>query len=98
MPTIKNHKDDYFFHVLCFSYGCANEREKIVEKEFENVCHRLQLHKYGIINDENLEKSKNQWPASFLSNKIIEYVQNNGIKALISYDEYFESGLSQAIK
>ena len=75
---------------MSLSYGrIEGEQEKIIEKEFEKTCSFLGIKKFLFQQDESLKyDSSNEWSASHISNKIIEYVQANNIKALISFDEY----------
>ena len=89
MPTITNHQNDYNFHILCLSNGGLPEQDKIIEKGFEKCCIFLRISKFQIIQDELLQhQSKNAWSASHISNRIIDYLQSNNIKALISFDEF----------
>jgi len=105
LPTITNHQNDYNFHILCLSNGGLPEQDKIIEKEFEKSCLFLGISKFQILQDELLQqKSKNTWSASHISNRIIDYLQENNIKALISFDEFAinlennQMAISKAIK
>jgi hypothetical protein len=92
-PTIVNHKKDYYFHILCLSAGCANQLETIAEKEFEKTCGFLETKKCQIFQDELLKfDTQTEWPVSHISNKILDYVGSNNIKALISFDDFGVNG------
>lgn len=80
------------------SYGCENVEEKILEKEFENCCNMLEIKKFQILSNEVFRKPSKEWPISFISNKLIEYMKQNNIKALISYDEKKDIPISKSLK
>lgn len=96
-----NHIGDYTFHVLSMSIGGRDHESKELEKEFEKTCALLEISRFHIVSDESLRPdSPKEWPASLISIKILDYIQEHSIKALISFDEsgvdYKQSNVSIA--
>lgn len=90
-----NHKNEYNFHILCLSSGFPAEEQKIKEKEFEKCCQFLELKKFLLLQEDLLLYNEAKtWPISYISNKIIDYIQINNIKAIIAFDEYAINGES----
>ena len=53
----------------------------------------MEIKKFTILQEESLKNDpKIEWSASLISNKILDYIAENNVKALITYDEYGVNG------
>lgn len=53
----------------------------------------MEIKKFTISQEESLNNDpKIEWSASLISNKILDYIAENHVKAMIAYDEYGVNG------
>ena len=79
--------------LLCLSngnyYGIGEQRTK----ELEQCCRVLGVEKVVVIDDNRLEDKPNEWwDESVVSHHIMDFVDQNDIQVIISFDEYGISG------
>ncbi|CAK86263.1 unnamed protein product (macronuclear) [Paramecium tetraurelia] len=94
LPTITYLNDNnYEAHLICLSNGNANKIGKIREAELEKCCKYLSINKVTIINDEQLQDSMSvMWPIEKIQKIVEEYIAENNIKGVITFDNKGISG------
>ncbi|CAD8060953.1 unnamed protein product [Paramecium primaurelia] len=94
LPTITYLNDNnYQIHLICLSNGNANKIGKIRESELEKCCNYLKIKKLTIINDEHLQDSMTAtWPIEKIQNVVQNYIEENNIKGIITFDQHGVSG------
>ncbi|CAD8081211.1 unnamed protein product [Paramecium sonneborni] len=89
LPTISYLNDkNYEVHLLCLSNGNANNIGKIREAELQKCCKYLKINKLTIINDEHLQDSMSiSWPIEKIQKIVEDYILQNNIKGVITFDK-----------
>ncbi|CAD8067364.1 unnamed protein product [Paramecium primaurelia] len=94
LPTITYLNDNnYEIHLICLSKGNANKMGKIREVELEKCSKYLKIKKLTIINDKDLQDSMSvMWPIEKIQKIVEEYIDENNIKGVITFDKKGISG------
>jgi N-acetylglucosaminylphosphatidylinositol deacetylase len=83
-PTISSLHEQYFIHFLCLSHGNTHRAEELAKS-----AEYLGAFKYECIHNENMIDGMTiKWDEQTIRDTVKQYVQENNIKAIFTFDQY----------